>query len=445
MDPIIEMLRDESNAIEALTARREELKRKLEEHRSGNISEEEFEKLSAERKDIEKELALRTKRREELTAAAEKNKDQGEGRGIYMFDNKDLRSIDILRYDMYAPENAAIRKAFEERAAAFSKEKRMKISAGDIKSVLDGNKRSILSTSSGIAKPTRVGGIENPLNQVITIVDQVDTVDMQGAGAYKVSFVKTVSVASEKEEGKAQTESSPTYGTVTISPKNIAVTSYISREVEKTTPLNYLEKVTQTSMDALKVKLAQEIVTAIKTGTDDDSAAMYQTLEASAANGMLSGTAGAINEKTLRQIVMNYGGDANIYGNAVLYLNKNDLIAFGDVRGTSEKRAVYEITPNGDNPNIGIIKDGGLSVPYCIVPTLTAHNGTKQTTSAVQTMIYGSPLNFEEAIFSDFGVQVSSEYKFAEGLLTVMGEVMAGGSVKVKNGFLVVTIPKTAA
>ena len=142
---------------------------------------------------------------------------------------------------------------------------------------------------------------------------------------------------------------------------------------------------------------------------------------------------------------MNYGGDANIYGNAVLYLNKNDLIAFGDVRGTSEKRAVYEITPNGDNPNIGIIKDGGLSVPYCIVPTLTAHNGTKQTTSAVQTMIYGSPLNFEEAIFGDFGVQVSSEYKFAEGLLTVMGEVMAGGSVKVKNGFLVVTIPKTAA
>ena len=37
MDPIIEMLRDENNAIEQLTARREELKRKLEEHRSGNI------------------------------------------------------------------------------------------------------------------------------------------------------------------------------------------------------------------------------------------------------------------------------------------------------------------------------------------------------------------------------------------------------------------------
>ena len=112
MDPIIEMLRDENNAIEQLTARREELKRKLEEHRSGNISAEEFEKLSAERKDIEKELALRTKRRDELTAAADKNKNQGEGRGI-MNDNllhfKDgMESADI-------PATAEYRSAFFKR------------------------------------------------------------------------------------------------------------------------------------------------------------------------------------------------------------------------------------------------------------------------------------------------------------------------------------------
>ena len=127
-----------------------------------------------------------------------------------------------------------------------------------------------------------------------------------------------------------------------------------------------------------------------------------------------------------------------------MYLNKQDLIAFGDVRGTSNKNAVYEITPNPVNPNIGTIKDGGLTVQYCLVPTLTAHNGTAQTTSPVQTMIYGSPLNFEEAIFGDFGVRVSDEYKFAEGLLTVMGEIMADGAVAVDKGFVVITIPKTS-
>ena len=82
MDPIIEMLRNENAEIEKLTARREEIKRKLEEHRSGNISEEEFKKLSEERAEIDKELLLRNKRREELTSAAEKNKNQEERRGI---------------------------------------------------------------------------------------------------------------------------------------------------------------------------------------------------------------------------------------------------------------------------------------------------------------------------------------------------------------------------
>ena len=81
MDPIIEMLRNETAEIERLAARREEIKRKLEEHRSGNISEEELKKLSEERAEIDKELLLRNKRREELTDAVEKTKirEQGEG------------------------------------------------------------------------------------------------------------------------------------------------------------------------------------------------------------------------------------------------------------------------------------------------------------------------------------------------------------------------------
>ena len=78
MDPITEMLRDENNELERLAAKRDELKKKLEEHRSGTISEEELKQMVEERKDIEKEISLRTKHRDELIAAAEKNKNQGE-------------------------------------------------------------------------------------------------------------------------------------------------------------------------------------------------------------------------------------------------------------------------------------------------------------------------------------------------------------------------------
>ena len=444
MKNIIEELRNANMELSELETKRDELRKKLVEHRS-KISAEEFESIKAEKSKLDAAISEKKAVRDKLSEIAEAEEKREGGRTPHMFDEKELRNIDILRYDLSAYENREMRAAFEQRAAAFKKDRRMKISGSEIVDALKSERRSILSTSKGIAKPTRVGGIVNPFNQNITIFDQVDVQDMSGAGAYKVSFVKNVSVATAKTEGTAQTESSPTFGAVTISPQNIAVTSYISREVEKVTPLNYLEKVTENALVALKVKLSQDIVTKVKTGTDDDSEAMYQSLEASTANGLLSGTNGQINEKTLRLLSMSYGGDANVYGNAVLYLNKQDLIAFGDVRGTNNKLPVYKITPNAQNPNIGIIEDGGLAVPYCIVPTLTAHHGTAQTTAAVQTMVYGSPLNFQEAIFGDFGVRVSEEYKFAEGLLTVMGEIMAGGSVVVKNGFIVVTIPKTGA
>jgi HK97 family phage major capsid protein len=269
---------------------------------------------------------------------------------------------------------------------------------------------------------------------------------MTGAGAFKESFLKTHSAATAKTDGTAQTASDPTFGTVTISPAEVAVTTYVSKELEKVTPLNYLAKVQGSALVALKLKLAQDILTKIKAATDDAETpnAMYQTLTASSANKLLTGTTtitGNIDATTLRTIVLNYGGDANVYGNAVLYLNKTDLIAFGDVRGTNEKKAVYEITPDATNPNIGIIKDGGLSVPYCICPSLTAHTGTAQTTSAVKTMIYGSPINYELALFGNYNIEASRDYKFAEGLISILGSITVGGNIIIPNGFEVVTIP----
>lgn len=43
--------------------------------------------------------------------------------------------------------------------------------------------------------------------------------------------------------------------------------------------------------------------------------------------------ASGIDAQTLREIALNYGADDEVAGNAVLFLNKTDLIAFGDVSG----------------------------------------------------------------------------------------------------------------
>ena len=156
---------------------------------------------------------------------------------------------------------------------------------------------------------------------------------------------------------------------------------------------------------------------------------------------------GVIDEKTLRKIVMSYGGDETIGAHARLYLTKEDLMAFGDVRG-SDKKAVYEITPNTDNPNTGIIKDGGLSVPYTINSGLNSLAGATQPASSAAdkpTMLYGDPMNYELGLFGDYTIEVSRDYKFGEGLLAIMGEVLAGGNLVKHHGFLVCMLPKASA
>lgn len=303
--------------------------------------------------------------------------------------------------------------------------------------------RSVLLATGSIAKPTEVGGITDPFNVVSSIVDQITVEDMTGMGSYKEAYVKAWQVADKKTDGTAQAGSDPTFRTVAINPYLMAVTTYVSRELEKLTPLQYEAKVRQGALIALKKKLAAWIVSgagvnepygvynAVNTETSPES--MIDTLGAT-----------AIDEKTLRNLVFAYGGAENIGSGARLYLNKKDLIAFGDVRGANEKKAVYEITPDGGNPNTGIIKDGGLAVPYTICSDVASFADATASASGVKTMFYGDPRNYKLGLFGNYEVNVSKDYKFGEGLNTIMGEVMVGGNVVVEKGF-VVLLKKTAA
>ena len=112
--------------------------------------------------------------------------------------------------------------------------------------------------------------------------------------------------------------------------------------------------------------------------------------------------------------------------------------------GPTRKKAVYEITPDSANPNTGIIRDGGLAVRYCITSGLTACSGTAQTSSAIETMFYGQPKNFELDLFSQYAISVSSDFAFTSRMDTILGSVDLGGDVVVKNGFIALTIASNA-
>ena len=294
-------------------------------------------------------------------------------------------------------------KEIETRAKAFADSGRMTIDNAEA--------RAVLVSSGKLATPTEVSGINEPVGaRVSSIVDLVKIVDASGMGAYKAAYIDTDATAATQTEGGEYNGSDPVFGFVEIKPQTEAVLSYISKQARKQTPLNYQAKVNESALVALRKRVAKIV-------TDKVVASTLSTKK----------TGVALDEKFLRTVALSYGGDEGIVGAATLFINKADLVTLGDVRG-SDKKPVYEITPDASNPNTGIIKDGGLSVPYCLNSNLTSG-----------TTIYGQGRCFELALFSNYEISVSEDFAFNKGLLAIAGDVEVGGDVVVKHGFVVAT------
>lgn len=294
----------------------------------------------------------------------------------------------------------------EKRAKNFAATNRMSVGVPEA--------RSVLISSGKIATPTKVDGISEMFNTVSSIVDMVKVTNCEGMGKYRVAIQTAQATAAKQTEGAAAANSEPAFAYVDIDPETAAVLSYISKQVRKQSPLNYEEKVRSSALVALRAYAAKLITDKIVADTDKLTEAVALS---------------AIGAGTLRKIALNYGGDENVVGDAVLFLNKKDLVAFGDVRGTQEKKAVYEITPDTSNPNTGVIKDGGLAVKYCLNSNL-----------AQGKLIYGQPQNFELGLFGNYEIADSDDFAIDKLMLTIVGDVELGGAVIKKGGFVVATV-----
>ena len=307
----------------------------------------------------------------------------------------------------------------------------------DIRSLL---RAAVTTGSTGVVGPTGVSGINDAIGGMSALVDMLKVTDCTGMTGYKVSLMTgDAADAAAITEGSAPTESEPTFDSVTLTPTNYGTIGYVSKEIRKQSPLNYEEKVRESARRALRRKLNAVAANAILASTLNTTHA----LEADK-----SATTGSVlfDEKLLSNIILAYGGDEGVEGSACLYLNKADLLAFAAIRGKNEYLPVYSITPDAANPSTGIIKDNnGLSCRYCLSKDLTALSTATLTTTATKHMFYGNPQCAELALWGGFEVEVNEGYKFAEGLLTVRGEVTADVDVTVKNGFVVVTAKKAAA
>lgn len=354
---------------------------------------------------------LRSIERETANLVEERNKLQE------MYDNFDAPAATENRNNMEVHktmENTANNtqvNAAEERAKAFAASHKMTIDNKEARA-------AVLVSGGNIAQPVGVSGINGMHPQVSSIVDMVKIVDASNmGGGYKIAYQITGAAAAAHTEGGDITESEPTFGLLTVTAEDVALVSYISNKVRRQSPLTYEQKVRESAMTALRQHASKKIVASLV------NSEITEALEIT-----------AIDATTLRKIALSLGGDEAVVGSAVLLLNKADLIAFGDARGTNEKKAVYEITPDTSNPNTGIIKDGGLSVRYVINNNCPALSGA----GTGKCMFYGNPQAIELAMFGDYEVATSEDYKFGQDMLTVRGTASVGAAMGVHKGFVAV-------
>lgn len=344
-----------------------------------------------------------------------------------------------------APSPAEAHDIAAERGNALAKGHEVTISNVEIQRFL---RNEVTLATGTLAEPTGVGSdIRDPIgNRPSSLIDQVYVQDLTGMASFAEPYVITELVATggkvKTNAGKARTASTdPTFGVAVISPYELTTTSYVDRNISRLTPVAYYQKIFGMALPALHRKGNELIVN----GDGQASPDMYgmKTAKNKAGNVIYSTVnVNGIDENLLDNLFYAYGSDSQLGTGARLYLNKADLKAIGMVRNANKER-VYKVIPDTGNPNTGRIEDGGNSIPYCIVPGLTALANTTAGSSAVQTMIYGDPMNYELGLFGGYTIRVDESIKGVERMLTILGDAMIGGNVIVDKGFVVATVAAT--
>lgn len=340
-----------------------------------------------------------------------------------------------------------------ERGSALMKGQEVKFSVQEVRKALfvpGAVEKSVTLATGTLAQPTGAGtNIRDPLgNGVGAIIDQVYVQDLTGMASYLEPYVISEFDASGADvataAGTARTASSdPTYGVAKISPYELTTTSYVDRNISRLTPANYYAKTFAMAMRALRRDTVKMIFNGDGQSTNNDMFGIKTAKNVAGSTIFSTLNVTAVDADLLTNLMFAYGGDEELGGNCRLYLNKADLLALGKLRGTNEKRRLFDIVPDAGNPNTGTIREGGTIVPYSIASNLTALSGSSAGSSAIQTMVYGDPMNYELGLFGDYTVRVDESVKAVERMLTILGDAMVGGNLIVDKGFVVATVAAT--
>lgn len=285
--------------------------------------------------------------------------------------------------------------------------------------------RSITVATGGIILPHRDSStINDTFQQVSSLIDAVDYMELQGGESFKQPYAKDSPDGNYTEEGADFADTDAAFGYAEITKSKITGYSEITDEVEKLPAANYAAFVEDSVTKSARKKLAKEIM--LGDGTAGHLTGIFSNkCDAIPADSDI--TVSAIDNTTLDEIVFSYGGDESVESQAALILSKEDLKAFASVR-SADGKPFYNIVNRG---GFGTIN----SVPFFINSACKAVANSK-TASGAYCMAYGDVKNYKLVAFSPLDVQKSTDFKFKEDMISYKSRIYAGGNVVAYKGFV---------
>lgn len=351
----------------------------------------------------------------------------------------DLKAM-LDEQDRYAKLNAPVlgggRHDLEEMGKLLRSGEAVRLDAVSLMEQAGLGRRDSTTLATGtLVTPQGAGSmVRDNLEVVSGIVDQVQTINLTGLSSYEepylVSDMEAQGGKVTETAGQARTATDPTFAKAKLAPYELTVTSYVDRNLSRLNATDYASKIQSMALRALRRKLSSLIAVGdggsptpefygITNAKNTAGAAIYDTFSVGAAIGV----------DTLGDLVAKYGGEDGMGGNARLLLSKNNLAAIGKLRGTNEKRRLFDITPDPGSPSTGKIVDGGTVIPYTLLSALGDN-----------TLAYGDPFNFLLGLYGDYSIRVDESVKAIERMHTILGDVMVGGNLVVHKGFVIATI-----
>lgn len=269
--------------------------------------------------------------------------------------------------------------------------------------------RALLSTGT-IAKPNSVSSDISGLAEIgDSIVDDVHAVSLSGNGSWVVAYKATKASAADITDGSEIGGTGAGFEKIEITPSQWGVLDTISNQVKKLTPLSYESEIQRAALIALREKAANVIISKIADSTLADKKTY------------------ALDATYIRNLVLGFRSIAG-KGNVKLYISQADLITLGSVRGTNEKKPVYEITFDAGTTTSGTIKDGGTAVQFRVLDGLSEG-----------TQYFGQPGAVDMPMWDNYKIETDEGGNyFASNLMAIRGIQTANADLVAKGGMQIV-------